>query len=71
MNVIIPPQSSEHTIELLRTGIWTCEETDEGYVIYTTPYSACCNPRPQTKWFLDKRGHILRSEEVPIKGEEK
>lgn len=61
---IIPPNISKETEELIRQGSWSCVKDGDGYIIYTEPYSPCCNPSGQTKYYLDKDGTVLRYEVV-------
>ena len=54
----LPPVSVE-TLELIKQGRWSCEETSTGWIIRTEPYSWCCNRAGQTIYHLDKTGAVI------------
>lgn len=61
----LPPKLEPAASDLVRQGRWSLVETESGFDLLTEPYSACCSPRPQTRYRLDKDGNVLGSEEVP------
>ena len=66
-----PPDTSQDIIDLVETGRWSCDETENGWVIKTEGYSWCCNPGGQSLFYFNIKGDVIRQTHIGEDGIEK